>query len=84
LITHRDQDTYYYRSEKIRRQRAEYARDTLQADDYGFRTLYGRPWGEFEEKLAKEEEALIKRERDSGFSGISLKTKEDIKRLQNL
>jgi len=40
LVSHRDHDPYYARSEKVRRSRGEFSQDMLQPDQYGFNTLW--------------------------------------------
>lgn len=50
-ITHRDEDTYYYKSDKINRQRNQYAMETLQIYDYGFRTMYKEAYEKFHQGL---------------------------------
>jgi len=42
-ITHRDEDFYFYKSSKIRKDRNMFKNDMLQPDDLGFRNCYGRP-----------------------------------------
>lgn len=80
-ITHKDQDLYYYKSAKIRKQRNKYANDVLQDDDYGFNTRYGNPYTEFNKKMIEKEQRILKEEKDKGFSGQSLKSKERLRRL---
>jgi hypothetical protein len=84
LVSHKDHDPYYWKSGKIRRQRALYAQDVLQADDYGFRTLYGAPYREFEKEIGRQEEDIIRREREKGFKGLSLKAQEEMAHLRDL
>jgi len=66
-ITHRDEDKYYQRSTRIRRQRREFAHELLQAGDYGFRTHWGEPYAEFNERMQKQEEEKIKRQLGEGL-----------------
>lgn len=40
LLSHRDYDDYYEKSEKVLLQRNQYAQDMLTPDNYGFNTLY--------------------------------------------
>lgn len=81
LVTHRDQDLYYQKSTKVRRQRNQYAWDTLQAGDYGFKTCYGNPYAECDEKLARKEEKILQEERDKGLRGLSLEAKRRLRKL---
>ena len=74
--THRDYDPYYSRSDVVNEARNQYAQDTLQADDYGFKSFYGEPWGEHQERMAKKAERIFNVEKDFGFSGKSLKSQE--------
>lgn len=83
LVSHRDHDQYYQLSEKIRRQRNEYARDALQADEYGFRANYGNPYAEFEKNLIEKEEKIIQNERDKGLKGLSLEAQQKLAKLKN-
>lgn len=80
-VTHRDEDNYYNKSTKIRHQRNKYAWHTLQADQTGFRTHYGIPFNEFEEKMKDKEERLIKIERDKGIRGTSLEVQQRLRKL---
>ena len=82
-VTHRDQDPYYQRSWKIRRQRNQYLIETLQAEQYGFRTHYGEPYGEFQKGLQREEEIALGVDRKAGLRGPSLKAKERIERFKH-
>lgn len=75
-ITHRDEDKYYQKSDKIRRNRNQYAWETLQAQDTGFRTCYGNPYAEFDKEMIEKEQMIFKEEREKGFKGLSLKAKE--------
>lgn len=70
-ITHRDHDPYYYLSERVQEDRMRYATDVLQPTEYGYRTNYGEPFPEYEERMRKREEKRWKKERDKGF-GLSL------------
>ena len=81
LVTHRDHDPYHNLSDKINRDRNEYALDVLQHDQYGFNTLYGRPFQEHEDKLKEKEERLYLREREKGLKGESLQVKEKLRRM---
>lgn len=80
-ITHRDHDLYYQVSDKINRQRNEYADDVLQAEQYGFRSNFGEPWEEYNNRLKEKEEKIIKGEMDKGFRGLSFEAQERIRRL---
>ena len=82
-ITHRDEDLYYNKSTKIRVQSREYRWETLQPHEHGFKTLYGEPYEEFERNMIKAEENIIKEERNQGFRGRSLLTKEKIANLNH-
>lgn len=75
-ITHKDEDTYYYKSAKVRRQRNEYATDLLQADDYGFKLNYGNPNKDIENTFEKKEIEIFERNKFNGLKGDSLQTKE--------
>ena len=44
LITEREQDEYYMRSEKLRRQRLAMSRDLIQPGQSGFQTYYREAW----------------------------------------
>lgn len=80
LLSHRDQDPYYQQSEKVRRQRNIYTADMLRPDQYGYRSLYGRP--DFDKTLREMEENAIKEERERGFNGLSLETQEKLARIR--
>ena len=80
-ITHRDQDPYYYKSEKIHRQRNEYLIDTLQAQHYGFKSYYGDPYHKFTEEMKIKDEILWNEHEQMGLKGRSLAQKEQIRRL---
>ncbi len=82
-ITHKDEDLYYNRSTKIRRQRNEYAWETLQADEHGFRTHYGDPFKEYNEEMQRKEKKIIDKERSIGLRGMSLDTQQRLRRLLN-
>ena len=80
-ITHKDEDMYYEKSMRIRRDRNKYAWEMLQEGEYGFRTHYGSPKGTFEDGMRKKEERILKEERDAGLKGMSIETKERIRSL---
>lgn len=67
LITHRDADPYYDLSEKIHEQRNEYTADLLRHEDYGFKTLYGEPFEDYNKRLKKREERKILEREGQGF-----------------
>lgn len=67
-ITHRDSDPYYYLSDKINSDRNEFAAEMLQADDYGFKTLYGEPYAEYVARQQKHEERIFNKRRELGFT----------------
>lgn len=81
-ITHKDEDVYYLKSEKIREQREKFAWDVLQPGDSGFRMAYGEPYEAFERKMAGREEDIIKTEREEGLRGKSLKTQDKLRKLR--
>lgn len=83
-ITHKDEDLYYQRSVKVRRQRNQYAWETLQADEHGFRTWHGDPYREYNEEMQRREQKIIDEEKASGLKGMSLKTKQRLARLAQL
>lgn len=83
LISHRDHDPYYQRSEKIRQQRNEYITEVLQANQYGFKTYYGDPYKKFNDDLEKCEQKIIQSERDKGFKGLSLQAQQELSQLRN-
>jgi len=77
LITHKDEDPYYYKSTKIRFQRNQYATELLQADDYGFNSTYGNPHRSTEQMLEDQEKDILQKEEwGKGLKGKSLKTQE--------
>ena len=78
--THRDQDPYYAKSLKIHRQRNQYALEMLQAKQYGFRTQYGEPYKEFNQKMAAKDEARFNEKIGTGLKGLSLEEKEILRR----
>ena len=80
-ITHKDEDPYYQQSDKIRRQRNEYAWDMLSPDQPGFRTSYGEPYKDFIKKQQRLEEDIIKQARDQGLRGDSVETRTRLKKL---
>jgi hypothetical protein len=82
LVSHRDHDLYYARSEKVRRQRAQYEAETITPDRPGFRTLYGRQG--FEDGLEETERSTIERAREIGHRGTSLGLAEELDRIRNL
>ena len=79
--THRDQDPYYQRSTKMRRQRNKYQVEMLQAQEYGFKTHYGDYRADFNKRMAENEERIIKEDLKLGLKGQSLKTKERLGQL---
>ena len=80
--THRDQDPYYQRSLKIRRQRNQYRIEMLQSREYGFRTHYGDPDTEFNKRMMAAEERIIKGEMATGLKGHSLKTQDKLREVE--
>lgn len=82
LVTHRDHDPYYWLSDKVNRERNEYSVDLLQAEQYGFKTHYGNPWGETEDKLKEREEKILSRAREMGLRGDNLATQERLRRFR--
>lgn len=82
LVTHRDEDLYYQKSTKIRRERNQYAWEVFQLEDYGFKTHYGNPYTYQHEKLAQKEWKIIEAEREKGLRGLSLETKERLRKLR--
>ena len=82
--THRDQDPYYQKSLKIRRQRNQYRIDMLQGKEYGFRTYYGDPDAEFNKIIAREEERIFRADLATGLKGQSLKAKRKLEELHRV
>lgn len=82
--THRDQDPYYQKSSKVRRQRNQYRIEMLQGREYGFKTHYGDPDAEFNRTMMENEERIIRQDMATGLKGQSLKTKEKIRNLRGL
>lgn len=80
-ITHKDEDPYYRRSDKVRRQRNQYAAEMLQAEDFGFKTHYGQPYPEFIKRMQKNERKIIEEQREQGLKGWSLESKEKLRTL---
>ena len=66
-VTHKDEDPYYQRSTKIRRQRNQYAFEMLQPKDFGFKTHYGDPYPGFTGLMQEKEERMIKEQLDQGL-----------------
>jgi len=79
---HRDQDPYYYKSLKIRRQRNQYAMDMIQPGQHGFRSVYGEPFEAFERKMREKEEDLTMEELGVGLRGQSIGLQERLRRLR--
>jgi len=79
--THRDQDPYYQRSTKVRRQRNQYRIDMLQGGEYGFKTHYGDPDDALNKTIMREEERIFKVELGTGLKGQSLKAKRKLEEL---
>jgi ribosomal protein S27AE len=82
--THRDQDPYYQKSLKIRKQRNQYRIEMLQSQEYGFKTHYGDPDREFNEMINRQEERIMAVDWDSGLRGQSLKAKNKLEELHRL
>lgn len=82
--THRDQDPYYQRSVKIRRQRNKYKVETLQGQEYGFRTHYGDPDKEFNKIIAEQEEKIMLADMSTGLRGQSLKAKRKMEEIHRV
>lgn len=80
LMTHRDHDDYYIRSDKIQEQRNQYETEFLMHEQYGFNTLYGNPF----HKTEKEKEEYVEKVMSSevGLKGRSLKQKEKLRKLK--
>lgn len=81
-ITHRDEDQYYEKSQKIRVQRNRYAWETLQAGQFGFKTHYGNPNKKGEENLEARARRIIGMERKQGFKGMSQEARQKLKTLK--
>jgi len=82
--THRDQDPYYQRSTKIRRQRNKYRIETLQGQEYGFRTHYGDPDAGFNKIIAEQEERIIRADMSTGLRGQSLRAKRKLEEIHRV
>lgn len=82
-ITHRDQDPFYWLSERVNAQRNEYEVDVLHHEQYGFRTHWGEPFKEYYARLKKGEEKIIMGEREKGFGGFSLKAQERLHKIHH-
>lgn len=82
--THRDQDPYYHRSTKIRRQRNQYRTEMLQAKEYGFKTHYGDPDVVLDRTLSEQEERIFRADLDTGLKGQSLKAKRKLEQLHQV
>ena len=82
--THRDQDPYYQRSLKIRRQRNQYRIEMLQSREYGFKTHYGDPDADFNKMMAREEEKIFRADMATGLKGQSLKAKRKLEELHRV
>jgi len=82
--THRDQDPYYQKSLKIRRQRNQYIIEMLQGREYGFKTHYGDPDAEMNKTIMREEERIMRADLDTGLKGQSLRAKRKLEELHRL
>jgi len=82
--THRDQDPYYQKSIKIRRQRNQYRIEMLQSKEYGFKTHYGNPDDAFNKTMAEQEERIFRADLDTGLKGQSLKAKRKLEQLHQV
>ena len=78
-ITHKDEDPYYQKSDKIRRQRNEYSAELLQAEEYGFKTHYGDHNKEWNVKYEEHEKGILKLEHEKGLKGLSKKSQDRLK-----
>lgn len=79
--THRDQDPYYQRSPKVRKQRNYYMIDFLRKNEFGFKTLYGDKDKDFNEEMQRREEEIFNKDFEIGLKGRSLETQENLKML---
>ena len=80
--THRDEDKYYQKSLRIRRDRNRNYIDMLQQDEWGFKTKYGdREKEKMEKTHADVERSIYEREWRTGLKGKSMETKTDLKRF---
>ena len=79
-LTHRDDDPYYERSKRVRIMRNEFKTDTLQADEWGFKSNYGAPYREHQEAIKKKRDNILNK--DDGLRGLSLEDKEKLSKLK--
>lgn len=80
--THRDDDKYYQKSLRVRRDRNRNYIDMFQQEEFGFKTIYGDSEIKKREKYQLEaEKSIYNRERRLGLKGQSLETKTDLKRF---
>ena len=75
-VTHKDEDRYYQKSTKIHRARKQYEWEYIQPGQYGFKSLYGEPYKEFQERLQLRERRIVEGEREKGLKGLSLHAKD--------
>lgn len=79
-MTHRDDDPYYERSKRVHLMRDEYKTDTLQADEWGFKSYYGLPYKEHQRKIQEKRDKILNK--DDGLRGLSLEEKDKLLRLK--
>lgn len=81
-ITDKADDPYYDKSRKIAVMRAEFEKDTLQPGQYGFETMYGRAFEDWESGREERERRIRARYAAVGLTGVSLAERDEVERLR--
>ena len=76
-ISQKTKDPYYELSNEIRKMRGDFATDMLRPDQYGFKTLYGEPFAEWQAEQQRREEELRGKYAGLGIKGQTVKEREE-------
>lgn len=81
-ITDKKNDPYYAKSARVRSMRSEFMADTLQPQQYGFRTLYGDPFEKYQKLFQQQDIEIRSRYLSMGLSGETLKEKTEREKIK--
>lgn len=81
-ISDKTSDPYYEESVKIRDMRGRFSKDMLRPDQYGFKTLYGNAYDEYERRYEERREEIRSKYASMNLKGTILREKTEIEKVK--